>query len=83
VTEDESSNVRRFLLPPPNSASVPDFRINKIVPASRSLRLGSLGSKIATGFEIKAAGALELAFFFIKLCPAVRAGAFDLFERIY
>jgi hypothetical protein len=37
-------------------------------------------SKIAAGLEVGAFGALELALLFIKLCPAVRAGAFDLFQ---
>ena len=36
--------------------------------------------EVAAGFEIGTPGALELAFFLVELCPAVRAGAFDLFQ---
>ena len=38
------------------------------------------GLEIAAGFEVGALGALELAFLVVKLCPTVRAGAFDLLE---
>ena len=37
-------------------------------------------SKIAAGLEVGALVALELALVFIKLCPTVRAGTFDLFQ---
>src|SRR6266704_3774670 len=37
-------------------------------------------SKIAAGFEIRAIGALELAFLFIKLRSTVWASAFEFFE---
>ena len=36
--------------------------------------------KVAAGFEIEAVGADELALLLVKLCPAVGAGAFDLFD---
>ena len=36
--------------------------------------------KVAAGLEIEAVGAHELAFLLIELCPAIRAGAFDLLD---
>jgi hypothetical protein len=36
--------------------------------------------EIAAGFVIEASGANELAFLLAELSPAIRAGAFDLFN---
>ena len=36
--------------------------------------------EVAAGFEVGAVGAHELAFLLIELCPAIRAGAFDLLD---
>ena len=49
----------------------------------RHLRLNSLSKRqleVGAGFEIRAVGAHELAFLLIELCPAIRAGSFDLFD---
>ena len=36
--------------------------------------------EVAAGFEVRAVGAHQLAFLLVQLCPAVRAGPFDLFD---
>jgi hypothetical protein len=36
--------------------------------------------KVAAGFEIGTLGALKLALFFFKVCPAVWAGSFDFLD---
>ena len=36
--------------------------------------------EVAAGFKVEAVGAHELAFLLIELCPAIRAGAFDLLD---
>ena len=38
------------------------------------------GSEVAAGFEIETVGAHELAFLLVEPCPAIWAGAFDLFN---
>jgi hypothetical protein len=42
--------------------------------------VANLFLEVATGFEVRAVGAHELAFLLVQLCPAVWAGSFDLFD---
>jgi hypothetical protein len=42
--------------------------------------VANLFLEVAAGFEVRAVGAHQRAFLLIQLCPAVRAGPFDLFD---